>query len=80
MKKVSRRRSPNHRIIEKCLQVITRTQQPLPVVDRVVEITHGVLVHRVAAEVEVEVEVEVEEEAATNVTIITTEKIASGKV
>ena len=43
------------------------------------EITHGVLVHRVAAEVEVEVEVEVEEEAATNVTITTTEKIASGK-
>ena len=80
VKKVSRRRSPNHRIIEKCLQVTTRTQQPLPVVDRVVEITGlGITVHRVAAEVEVEVEVEVEEEAATNVTIITTEKIASGR-
>ena len=40
----------------------------------------GITVHRVAAEeVEVEVEVEVEEEAATNVTITTTEKIASGK-
>ena len=40
----------------------------------------GITVHRVAAEeVEVEVEVEVEEEAATNVTIITTEKIASGR-
>jgi hypothetical protein len=50
------------------------------VVDRVVEITGlGITVHRVAAEVEVEVEVEVEEEAATNVTIITTEKIASGR-